>query len=77
MPLSRIFNIENMSFNALRENKILEKISEFTVSHHSTHTLTLLLNFCKYLKLYPPQMTIIRYLRSILSTVRVNILVSL
>ena len=26
-----IFNVENMSFNAIRENKILPKISEFTV----------------------------------------------
>ena len=31
MHLSRIFNVENMSFNAIRENKILAKISEFTV----------------------------------------------
>ena len=27
----RIFNVANMSFNAFRENKILAKISEFTV----------------------------------------------
>ena len=26
------FNVANMSFNAIRENKILTKISEFTVS---------------------------------------------
>ena len=25
------FNVANMSFNAIRENKILAKISEFTV----------------------------------------------
>ena len=31
MPLWRIFYVENMSFNAIRENKILAKISEFTV----------------------------------------------
>ena len=31
MPLSRIFNVANMSFNAIRGNKILAKISEFTV----------------------------------------------
>ena len=30
MPKSRIFNVANMSFNAIRENKILAKISEFT-----------------------------------------------
>ena len=32
MPLSRIFNVENMSFNAIRENKFNAKISEFTVT---------------------------------------------
>ena len=32
MPKSRIFNMENMSFDAFRENEILAKISEFTVS---------------------------------------------
>ena len=31
MPWLRFFNTENMSFNAIRENKILAKISEFTV----------------------------------------------
>ena len=31
MPKSRSFNVANMSFNAIRENKILSKISEFTV----------------------------------------------
>ena len=31
MPLARIFNFANMSFNAIRENKILVKISEFTL----------------------------------------------
>ena len=31
MPKSQIFNIANMSFNAIRENKMLAKISEFTV----------------------------------------------
>ena len=31
MPLSLIFNAANMSFNAIRENKILAKISGFTV----------------------------------------------
>ena len=31
MPLSRIFNVANMSFNTTRENKILAKISELTV----------------------------------------------
>ena len=31
MPLLLIFNVANMSFNAIRKNKILPKISEFTV----------------------------------------------
>ena len=31
MPYSLILNVANMSFNAIRENKILMKISEFTV----------------------------------------------
>ena len=31
MPQSRIFNVANMFFKATRENKILAKISEFTV----------------------------------------------
>ena len=34
MPWSRILNVANMSFNAIRENKILTKISEFTVHVH-------------------------------------------
>ena len=32
---SRIFNIANMSFNIIPENKIFAKISEFTVNIHS------------------------------------------
>ena len=31
MPSSQIFNVPNMSFNAIRENKFLMKISEFPV----------------------------------------------
>ena len=31
MHMSLIFNIAHMSFDAIRENKILAKISEFTV----------------------------------------------
>ena len=31
MAYSQIFNMENMSFNAIRENEILTKICEFTV----------------------------------------------
>ena len=34
MPRSRIPNVANMPFNAIRENKILAKISEFTVINH-------------------------------------------
>ena len=33
MPLSKILNVANMSFNAIRENKIVAKISGFTVVH--------------------------------------------
>ena len=32
MPKPRTFDVANMSFNAIRENKILAKISEFTLS---------------------------------------------
>ena len=31
MPKSLIFNLANMSIDAIRENKIIVKISEFTV----------------------------------------------
>ena len=31
MPKLRIYNVANMSYSAIRENKILAKISEFTV----------------------------------------------
>ena len=31
MPWSQIFNMANMSFDAIRENKILSKIYEFPV----------------------------------------------
>ena len=31
MPVSRIFNVANISLNSIRENKILAKISGFTV----------------------------------------------
>ena len=36
MPMSRISNLPNMSFNAIHEKKILAKISEFTVYNFST-----------------------------------------
>ena len=36
MPKSRIFNAANMPFNAIRENKILANISEFTVFWYSS-----------------------------------------
>ena len=39
MPFSRIFIVANMSFNAIRENKILAKISEFTVIKNSVAEL--------------------------------------
>ena len=31
MPKLRIFDVAKMSFNAIRDNKFLEKISEYTV----------------------------------------------
>ena len=34
-----IFNVANMSFNAVRDNKILAKISEFTVTPAQVFTL--------------------------------------
>ena len=33
MPKSRIFSVANMSFNAIRENKLFAKFSEFTIAH--------------------------------------------
>ena len=33
-PLTRIFNVANMCFNAIRVNKILAKISEFTACYN-------------------------------------------
>ena len=34
MSKSRILNVANMSFNAFRENKVIAKISKFTVYTH-------------------------------------------
>ena len=31
MPKSRVFNVVNVSFNAIRENEDLAKVVEFTV----------------------------------------------
>ena len=36
MPKSRIFNIAYMTLNAIHENKILSKISEFTVLYQQS-----------------------------------------
>ena len=33
MPMSQIFNVANMSFKTIRENKILAEMSELTVSY--------------------------------------------
>ena len=43
------FSVINMSFDAFRENKILAKISEFTVHVASTggHTRTKLTHLCR------------------------------
>ena len=45
MPLSQIFNVANMPFNAIRENKILTNISEFTVSFQLCNRVKYIL-FC-------------------------------
>ena len=52
MLQSRIFNVANMSFQAIGENKILTKISEFTVRGVPTLLFCLFLNknvCCGYL----------------------------
>ena len=41
MPLSRMFSVTNMSFNAIRENKIIAKISGFTVYKYSPQNRSL------------------------------------
>ena len=52
MPCLRFFYVANVSFNTIREHKILAKISEFTV-HSLFYFLTLYLlvpsadNLCK------------------------------
>ena len=38
MPYSRISNVANIFFSALRENKILAKVYEFTVSYPEAET---------------------------------------
>ena len=48
MPLSQIFNVANMSFNAIRENKVLMKTSEFTVFHMRKVTLYILGNIALF-----------------------------
>ena len=35
MPLSQIFNVANVSFNAIRENKILTKIINYSMHIYS------------------------------------------
>ena len=46
MPLSQILNIANMSFKAIRENKILAKIYGFTVNLSASNFFChLLMNF--------------------------------
>ena len=40
MQNSRIYNVANMSFNVIRENKILAKISEFTVASPISYLIT-------------------------------------
>ena len=47
--MSRFFTVANKSFKAIRENKILAKISEFTVLHTSSvydHIETIKLSCC-------------------------------
>ena len=47
MSSSRVFNLANISFNAIRENKILAKISEFTWLIKGNDTLKYLLGAAK------------------------------
>ena len=42
------FNVANMSFNAIRENKILAKISEFTVHNVFMHCKILCISLSTY-----------------------------
>ena len=42
MPKSRSLNVTNMSFNAIHENKILTKISDFTVCRGQNYILVVL-----------------------------------
>ena len=42
MPKLQVFNIANMSFNAIRENKILAKISRFTVPFNKEKPFSLI-----------------------------------
>ena len=51
---TRIFNLANMSFNVIRENEILAKISEFTIHKVRYYCLTFvtlankaIVNMCK------------------------------
>ena len=39
MPFSRIFAVANMSFNDIRENKMLANISEFIVVYRHMDTI--------------------------------------
>ena len=39
MPESQIFNVAKMSLNVIRENKILTKVSEFTVTPQPENNL--------------------------------------
>ena len=48
MPLLQVFHVANMSFNAFRENKILAKISEFTVAtFEEGHTVNIPVKWLK------------------------------
>ena len=40
MPKSQMFNIANMSFNAIHKNKIVAKIFELTVTIYVFNTIT-------------------------------------
>ena len=44
MPYSQIYPITNMSFNAIRENKILTKISESTVDPEDCRWLCIIVH---------------------------------
>ena len=61
--LNAIFNVANMSLNAIRENKILAEISEFTVKYKKTHSNRSLTCIARTLFIPPLQNFRTKYLK--------------